>query len=406
MLSYEEFGCLNLTNETIASRETKPYSIVLACDCHVGVLSRVLDVYRFFRRPPRIFLARKRRGVRVWESQIPKDPGVAVQTEFIPIPIMMSENLNLGRAVPPFLGYLYYSLVLYLKLVRSRAGINLVHSHCIFPQGLFGLLLARLLHVPLIVTANGLDVNSFMKKSAMLRFACLFVLKRSYTTIAVSNPILMSLRRHGISNSVYLPNSIDVSSVLPVVKTTKKDSIIYVGTLTENKRPLVLVRAFDIVVRKVPTARLVICGDGPLMPLLRKEITSKGLEDKVELLSFVNRETLNNCRSHAEIFVHPSASEGLSRALLEAMAAGQVVVASRNESQEAILSDGDNSLLFEVDNSEELSSKILLAISDGNLRKRISESAKRLCETRFSNAVVASRLEDVYLRAMQSPAAK
>jgi glycosyltransferase involved in cell wall biosynthesis len=105
--------------------------------------------------------------------------------------------------------------------------------------------------------------------------------------------------------------------------------------------------------------------------------------------------------SQANVFVLPSVSEGLSLALLEAMAAGKAIIASRNESHQAILKHGENSLLFEVDNCEELTMQIVLALTNGRLRYKISESARQLCEKQFSNELVAKELENLYLRAIK-----
>jgi glycosyltransferase involved in cell wall biosynthesis len=82
------------------------------------------------------------------------------------------------------------------------------------------------------------------------------------------------------------------------------------------------------------------------------------------------------------------------------MAAGKAIVASRNESHQAILKHGENSLLFEVDNCEELALQVLRVVTDEKLRHRISESARQLCEKQFSNEFVAKKLENLYLTAL------
>ena len=216
----------------------------------------------------------------------------------------------------------------------------------------------------------------------------------------MSKPLQNALRQFGVSNSVYIPNSVDQRSVQIVDPSAKRDSVLYLASITQRKRPLVLLQAFDSVTKMFPTATLIMVGKGPQMEALRREIGTRGLTERVTCLPYVNGETLNRIRANTQLFVLPSASEGLSLALLEAMAAGQVVIASRNESHEAVLKNGKNALLFATDDSEELARQITLAISDRALRHRISISAKSLFEKEFSNKVVAARLEDLYLKAL------
>jgi glycosyltransferase involved in cell wall biosynthesis len=373
------------------------YTILLVCDFDQDLLLRTLDVYKFFRKPPHIIVARKGR-------RISTDATPSVRIEAIPFSVIGLEDVNFLTAFPAVLSYLLCAFALCVKIHRWNTRVQLVHSHHVFPQGLFGLLLARMLNVPFIVTATGQDVNVVMMRWALLRPVCLFVLRRAWAVIAVSKPLQRALRQFGISKSLYVPNSVDQSSVQVVDESAKDDSVLYVGSMTQNKRPLVLLQAFDIVAKAIPTATLHMYGDGPLTGVLSREIARRGLVGRVKGLTHVDQQTLNRIRVKTPLFVLPSATEGLSLALLEAMAAGQAVIASRIESQEAILRNGENALLFEVDDSEGLARQIMLAIRDRALRRRISRSARALLEKEFSNSVVAERLESIYLATLNKGA--
>ena len=373
-------------------------AIVFVCDFPQGLALRVLDVYNFFRRHPRIILVRR-------TPQISIDRRLVLLSETIPLPMLTLERRDpLGRvlAITAALGYLLYSLVLYVRLRRIKANIRLVHAHYIFPQGLLGLLLARFLRVPLVVTASGTDVNLMMPSSSILRAACFFVLRNAYATVAVSKPLQNRLRQYQVPNCVYIPNSIDVDSIPPVKESNAETWLLFVGSMTENKQPFVMLRAFRRVLEQEPTTILIMCGDGPLRGAVEQEIRERNLQDNVKFFPRLSPMRLNEVRSRASVFVLPSLSEGLSLALLEALAAGQIVVASRNESHAAILEQGVNALLFEPGDSEQLAQQILLAISNKAVRSRISRAARHLCTTQFSSAVVANQVEDLYLRAISN----
>jgi len=381
------------------SKTREAYAVVLVCDFQYGLLSRILDVYRFFERTPRIVIVRRGRPINL-------DPRLPSQLEVVPLPgpILGFESLGLLALLSTMFSvivYLAHGFALYLK-IRGHVvlPIRLVHAHVVLPQGLLGVLLARLLKVPLLITAAGTDVNVDMNRSIVHRALSLFVLRNAFRTIAVSKPLQSILNQTGIANVIYLPNSVDTSSFSTTTKSASGNSILFVGSMVAAKRPLLLLRAFERVAREVPGATLLMCGEGPLRRSLEEEIESKGLRDRVSLFPNMSPQSVTALYSQANVFVLPSVSEGLSLALLEAMAAGKAIVASRNESHQAILKHGENSLLFEVDNCEELALQVVRVITDEKLRHRISESARQLCEKQFSNEFVAKKLENLYLTAL------
>ena len=142
--------------------------VVLVCDFQVGLARRVLDVYRLFHETPRIIMITRT----IFPDQ------VSVEVESIPVPV---RNLESVRIVDIVLGifnifaYLTYLIPTFVRILRKRAAIHVVHAHFVFPQGLFAFLLSRFLRVPLIVTAVGQDVNVFMRNRLLRRFASRFL---------------------------------------------------------------------------------------------------------------------------------------------------------------------------------------------------------------------------------------
>lgn len=383
----------NILAHTEMNSSDGRYTVVLACDFSKYLVSRVLDVYRFFQNPPLIVLAR--RGER-----IPMDPTKSIRLEAIPLPIIGSErNDMLSRfcASCSTIAYLAYAFIFCLKIRSAHVTVQLVHAHYIFPQGLFGLVVARLLRVPLITSAVGADVNRDMKYHIFFREICGFVLRRSFVTIAVSATLQNALQRFGITHSIYVPNSVDTDLIRPKSEPLSLKSILFVGSMTERKRPLLLLRAFETVLATLPGVTMTMIGSGPLRAVVQEEISQSGLDDRVKLLSEVTTQCLEDLLSKATVFVLPSVSEGLSLALLEAMAAGKAIVASANESHRAVLRDGEHALLFQVDDETELANQILRVLSSEQLRSRLSRSARQLCVREFSHMVTAPILENLYV---------
>jgi len=378
--------------------KTSTYTTVLVCDFQSGLLSRILDVYRFFRTPPEIILVRRGGGVSI-------NRGLCVHVEAIPLPIReFEESMSLASALLamfPVMGYLASSLLLCLKIRLGGASPRLVHARFVFPEGLFGLVLARLYRVPLVISAEGSDVNVMMRKNAVLRAICRFVLAQADVAIAVSNPLQKALQQFGITNSIYLPNSVDTSSISPRSEFRKSESILFVGSMTTKKRALLLLRAFERVVMTVAAATLIMVGDGPLRKTVQEETRRKQLDGRVKLFPRVTPGFVVQLLSQAGVFVLPSVSEGLSHALLEAMAAGKVIVASSNESHKELFRDGHSALLFRLDDEKDLAEQVVLALTNEQLRSKLSRSARELCLRQFSNTEIGPKLERIYLASIQ-----
>lgn len=373
-------------------------SIVVVCDATPGLVARKLDIYRFFRKPVRIVLVR--RGAPFF-----LDPRIRVEQERICLPLQGDEHeknaLSNMAAALSVIGYLLHTFFLATKLHRRGLDIQLVHAHFIFPQGLFGVVLARLCRVPFVISAVGDDVNQMMRRNTPLRAVCRFVLARADVTIAVSRPLQRALQRSGVS-SIYLPNSVDTTSISPKRQSPRNNSILFVGTMMSAKRPILLLRAFERVVARVPEAALIMVGRGPLREAVEKNIRERKLDDKVRLIPVATPGFVIGLLSRVQVFVLPSQSEGLSNALLEAMAAGKAIVASDNESHRAMFRNGDNALLFRLDDHEDLAEKITLILTDRRLRSRLSRSARELCVQRFSTTQLGPKLENLYLATVQS----
>ena len=363
------------------------------CDFPKGQVPRILDLYRFFRSPPEIILVR--RG-----GQISVDPS-EVHPQIIPLPVKGHQRNGVSQLLSGssvVVAYLLFAFVLYTKIRAARDRIRVVHAHYIFPQGLFALILSRLLRVPLVVSAVGQDVNVDMS-NAVLREISRFVLSHALVTIAVSSPLKRALEHYGIRNCVYLPNSVDTDAFRPRDESPSNHSVLFVGKMIERKRPLCLLRAFERVIPIVPEATLTMVGDGPLLRLLQEEVRQKRLSDSVKSYPYVSYAKLQELLSEAAIFVLPSSFEGLSLALLEAMSTGKVIVASANESNSGVLRHGTDALLFHLDDEKELADQIVLALTDQQIRLKLSRSARALCLREFSNSVVARKLEEIYREA-------
>ena len=126
-----------------------------------------------------------------------------------------------------------------------------------------------------------------------------------------------------------IPNGVDLAAAAraaPVRPAGEGPTALFVGRLDRQKGLDRLLRAWPQVVARAPEARLVVAGEGPEEAGLRREVEALGIGGAVVFLG--RRDDVPGLLRGSSVFVLPSRAEGLSNALLEAMAAGAAIVAS------------------------------------------------------------------------------
>ena len=165
--------------------------------------------------------------------------------------------------------------------------------------------------------------------------------------------------------------------------------------------------AFASIARDFPRARLVLIGDGPLMPALREQAARLGVADRVEFPGFVHRFTVKDLLYGAHVFSHPSRTtadgnrEGVPNAMLEAMAGGMPVVATRHGGIPEAVSDGVSGLLVPENDAPALARALRQVLEDAALRSRLAAGGRASIERTFARAAQIEKLEFCYKDLMQ-----
>jgi glycosyltransferase involved in cell wall biosynthesis len=172
--------------------------------------------------------------------------------------------------------------------------------------------------------------------------------------------------------------------------------ILYLGRLDPKKQLDVLLESFLTVATVDKEIGLTIAGPDPygLWAGIKMRVERFGLGNRVRYMGFVDELTKFGLMSSAELFVQPSRTEGLSMAILEAMACGTPVV----------VSPGCN--IPEVESSRagfvvpatvgELSRAMMEILADDSLRNSMKRSARRLVESKFTAHAMAAAMKRLY----------
>ena len=247
-----------------------------------------------------------------------------------------------------------------------------------------GLLLARLAGVPARIASYHGKFERLSRWREKLH-AWLINNGIAQAVVAVSGRTRQVAIEEGIAEEriVVIPNGVtpfDIASVNQQ-ETRKRLGLdpndmflLSVGRLVYPKGHEFLVKAMTNVTANFSNAQAGICGEGPLRPQLESQIMKSNLADHVRLLG--EWADIAPVLAVADIFILPSRWEGLPMALLEAMAVGLPVIATRVEGVEETITDGVDGLLVPPEDSDELALAIVSLLEDPELRKKIGAAAR------------------------------
>jgi glycosyltransferase involved in cell wall biosynthesis len=146
--------------------------------------------------------------------------------------------------------------------------------------------------------------------------------------------------------------------------------IVLAAGLHPRKRPLDVVEALAVAIRRHPELVLLVVGDGELRETLEEAAAKRGLGERVRLIGWRDYREVPGYLRLADMVVMPSAAEGLSRVYLEAQACGRLLIASDLPAAREVVIDGETGLLFPVGDVAALAAAISRAAADPELRAR------------------------------------
>ncbi|MGI8817739.1 MAG: glycosyltransferase [Gemmatimonadales bacterium] len=319
------------------------------------------------------------------------------------------------RRVRERLGYAAPSIVAQL----DREAAQLAHVHFgtdavrIWP-------VLRRLNLPVIVTLHGYDINTYKEwweqghggrgRRTYPRKLLAMADNASVTFVAVSEAIRQRAIDFGIPgekiSTKYI--GVDVSRFtpggLPILK--RKRQVLYVGRLVEKKGGSILIEAFARVRQQVPTARLVMAGDGPLLGEFKR--LARRLNVPVKFMGKTPVNEVKRQIDKSRVFCLPSIiarngdAEGLPISVLEAQACGVPVVTSARGGATEGIRHGRTGFAFQEGDVRALESALLRLLSDDTLVAQMAEAAQAHVRARFDLRKCTAALEELYDRTAAS----
>ena len=254
-----------------------------------------------------------------------------------------------ARATPP-----------YRRLLKENR-YDLVHAFFGLPTGWLCYRTAN--RLPYIISLRGSDVPGGHAR-LQLEYKLLGpLLKRIWTDASVLVACSDGLKNRALrflpsANIDIIPNGIDLDKFHPASsrELSGELKLLTVGRLSVTKRFEMLVEAVEILSKQGKNVRLTISGGGGLLDELKNLVEQKKLTDIINLTGRIESEKMPDVYGAHDMFVSASMQEGMSNAMLEAMASGLPIITTRCEGVDELISD--NGVVVEKDSAEALAEAI------------------------------------------------
>ncbi len=283
---------------------------------------------------------------------------------------------------------------------------DLVHAHS---YGYFttyaGAIVRRVRKIPLVITTHSDAGRPHLQKRLFNAITPLLTLRQAQRVIAITKSEAMYLRSLGVQSQriTVIPNGIDLAKFEGKnrrIRNEESASILYVGRVYPEQKGLeTLIRSISLIsYSKRPIVNIVGEDWGGSASLLNLANKLK-VQDRVKLLGRLDSDKLVQAYNSADLFVMPSLFEPFGIVLLEAMASGLPVVASRVGGIPEVVKEGKTALLVPPGNPEELRTAIEELLSNDRLRRAMG-NAGRARAGLFSWSLIIPRILRVYEEAI------
>ena len=288
-------------------------------------------------------------------------------------------------------------------IARERGADGLIVFFSL-PCGPLGWLVRKRVGIPYVVSLRGGDVPGAEARVGMLHRVLAplrrAVLHNARAVIANSHGLAQLSERIDPIPVQVIANGVDTGFFCPTA--TPRAEIgrvrfLFAGRFQPQKNLFVLLDQFASAAARSPQPlHLTLIGDGPQRTQLQAHAQALGLADRVDWPRWLDKAALLAAYQRADVFLNPSLYEGMPNAVLEAMACGLPVIASRVIGNDEVVENGTTGLLFNLDRPNDLAMAMAELANAPARRASMSEQARRrVCET-YSWDLVATRYATLF----------
>lgn len=288
-----------------------------------------------------------------------------------------------------------------IRELISRYHVDLIVTHD-YKSNLFGYRAAVRERIKQIAYFHGLTMED--SKVRLYNAIDRKVLKQIGQVITVSELTKTLLIKRGLEGGrvEVVPNAIDPAVMLSGERNGSKRSepikILGAGRFSHEKGFDLLVQAADKLNKEGCAFKIYLYGTGLEEEKLKEMVNERQLSDKIEFCGFVD--DIKPIMREMDFLIMPSRSEGMPVVILEAWSQKLGVVATKVGGIPLMIRDGDNGLLIEPENVDDIALKMKKAIEDRDLADRIGIAGYNEIVEKYSFQVQAKQLTEIYTAAI------
>lgn len=293
-------------------------------------------------------------------------------------------------------GVIIFWIKAFLYLLKIKPDIVHVQG-----SDLSALLLKKFSGTPYVVWGQGQEYTRSPFIIAVIRI----LMKNADAALALTEHMRMVIQNIYMRRVLVVPNGVDLKLYNNISRDNARKKLniacsnfilIFVGRFAPVKGLPFLIAAVSMIKNEIPNIKLLLIGYGDEQDNLKESVKKLNLENNIVFLGPIENTEIPAYLSASDVFVLPSLSEGLPLVILEAMAAGLPIIATKITGMPEIIQEGKNGFLVEPANPNDLADRIIYLCNNSLVRKYISENNKAKSE-HFGWEKIAEKLEDIYI---------
>lgn len=271
------------------------------------------------------------------------------------------------------------------------------------PSGLIGPYILRRFNVKYIISLRGGDVPglepSLKKTHDRIRKMRQAILRKALSIVANSKGLAEASIKYDPFEVKIIPNGVDTSFYSPSKRVIKNNefNFLFVGRFQEQKNLFFLLEQFAIFAKDKEKVILTLIGDGPLKNELMSFAESLNILDKLRWKNWQGKNELAKDYQEADCLINPSIYEGMPNVVLEAMASGLPIIASRIMGNDELVIHELNGFLFGLDEHEKFQNQMTILYLDEKLRMEMGTNSRKIVEANYSWNKVAKAYEELLI---------
>ena len=319
---------------------------------------------------------------------------------------------GLPPSIKQNLMYIINAIIKGSQIIRQN-DIDIIHTNN-WSSIIVGSILARVHHTPVISTIHDIfstNSENWKKWAAQNNLSYISsIIGPLFEKITVKMPVdivhtisnaskeeILNLNATSSSNIIVIPNGINLEHYDNFdFKKDYQNYVLFIGRLVYYKNLDVLISSFKDVVKKVPNAKLIVVGNGPMRDKWEKMVLDLRLDQNIEFTGYIPHEKKIELLSKCSSLLLPSVHEGFGLVLLEAFAMYKPVLVANMKPYDEIVDDGVDGFMIPAYEPDKWCEKIVFLLSNKTICQNMGNKGRVKLENKFNINRVIDKVESLY----------